>query len=233
VRGVLWYQGESDANSQLVGSYAEKFEAMIAALRRDSNQPELPFYLVQLGRHVNASNANEWNQVQEAQRLLEAKVPQTGVVAAVDTSLDDGIHVSTPDLKRLGMRLANLACKDMGVASCQSYRRGPRLASAALEGNTLVRVKFNEVNGKLASEGRLNGFSLIGPDGAELPVIYKQRVNPADSSEVLLSVQGTIPDGATLQYGRGKNPYANLRDGLDMAAPAFGPVPLQRVSSSN
>jgi hypothetical protein len=35
-----------------------------------------------------------------------------------------------------------------------------------------------------------------------------------------------VPEGANLWYGHGLDPYCNLTDGLDMAVPVFGPVPL-------
>jgi len=58
-------------------------------------------------------------------------------------------------------------------------------------------------------------------------VIYKARVDPADSSVVLLSIGGKLPEGAKLHYGYGKDPYCNLRDAADMAAPVFGPMTIE------
>ena len=60
--------------------FATKFEDFVAAVRRDFGQPDLPFYYVQIGRHVAATNRREWNAVQEAQRILEGKLANTGVV---------------------------------------------------------------------------------------------------------------------------------------------------------
>ena len=39
---------------------------------------------------------------------------------------------------------------------------------------------------------------------------------------------GKLPDGATVHYAAGRDPYANLNDELDMGAPAFGPIPIER-----
>jgi sialate O-acetylesterase len=225
VKGVLWYQGESDASPKAAPAFQQKFERLVAMIREDFHQPELPFYYVQIGRHVNNSNQAEWNVVQDMQRKAEMTIPRSGMAPAVDLSLDDGIHVSTPDLKRLGHRLANLACRDL-FPNLRPYKRGPRPVSATFQ-NGILRVAFSEVNGRLRAPGRISGFSIHGPDGASLPLIYKARVDPDDGSAVLLHIGGKLPSGAAIYYGYGKDPYCNLRDEADMAAPVFGPMAVQ------
>jgi sialate O-acetylesterase len=217
ITGVLWYQGESDANAKASPVFQDKFERFVRLLREDFGQPELPFYYVQIGRHVNAQNLAEWNLVQEMQRKAESTLSHMGMAVAVDFSLDDGIHVSTQDHKRLGRRLANLA---QGV-------RGPRPVSATFR-DGVVRVEFADVNGKLTSDGRLSGFSSHGSDGAPLPLIFKMRVDPGNPSAALLHIGGKLPEGATLRYGFGKDPYCNLRDEKDMAVPVFGPMAISQ-----
>jgi sialate O-acetylesterase len=217
VKGVLWYQGESDANPKSAPAFQQKFERLVAAIRTDFGQPDIPFLYVQIGRHISDSNVAEWNAVQEAQRKAESSIPNSAMIAAVDTALDDGIHVGTQDQKRLGKRMANLATG--------ATRRGPRPVSAQYANGT-VRVVFSEVNASLRSAGRLSGFSVHSASGAALAAIYKARVDPDDRSAVLLSIAGKLPEGAVLRYGAGKDPYCNLRDDADMAAPVFGPMPI-------
>jgi sialate O-acetylesterase len=217
VKGMLWYQGESDASPKAAPEFQAKFERLVTAIRDDFGQPQLPFYYVQIGRHVAPSVA-EWNTVQDMQLKAERTIPNSGVVAAIDTSLDDGIHVGTQDLKLLGKRLANLA---LGRT-----RRGPRPVSATFA-NGMVRVAFSEVNEKLTSAGRLSGFSIHAGAGEPLPLIYKARIDPADPTSVLLSIGGKLPEGAVLRYGYGKDPYCNLRDEAGMGAPVFGPMAIQ------
>ncbi len=46
VRGVLWYQGESDAGRRRIeGVLQRSSPTFIAAVRSDLGQPDLPFYL--------------------------------------------------------------------------------------------------------------------------------------------------------------------------------------------
>lgn len=228
IAGILWYQGESDANPKAAPQFAEKFEKLVAAFRQDFMQPDLPFYYVQIGRHVNYTNQAEWDAVQEAQRTLESRIPKVGMVPSVDLNLDDPIHISTADQKRLGVRLASLVSHDLHpeLEKFRPYKRGPRPVMAKLEDN-LVRITFAEVNGKLVTAGRLSGFSIHGTDGAQLPAVFRTQIDPRDGNSVILSVSGKLPPGASVYYGAGRDPLANLNDQLDMGTPAFGPLPVQ------
>ena len=219
IKGILWYQGESDANPIASAVFQDKFEQMVAAFRQDLDQPDLAFHYVQIGRHVNAQNMAQWNRVQEAQRLSESRLGNSVMFSAIDSDLDDGIHVSTLDLKRLGRGMAGVAAGKL--------KKGPHLAAISVEGQT-VRVQYSEVNGKLTSAGRVGGFTALTPQGDELPLFYKVTMDPKDPASVLLHFQGKLPDRAMLSYGYGKNPYANLRDEAGLGAPVFGPLMIQK-----
>jgi sialate O-acetylesterase len=222
VKGMLWYQGESDANPKAAPAFAQKFETFVKAVREDFKQPNLPFYYVQIGRHVDNSNAREWNRVQVAQLQSESRIPNAGMVAAVDLQLDDGIHIGTQDLKRLAQRTANLVCHDLfpRIKDYDELKRGPR-PLAAVYRDGIVRVTFSGVNGRLRSDGPISGFSVHDANLDWTPRIYKSRVDPAEASTVLLYIQGKLPENAVLWYGFGKDPYCNLRDAVDLAVPVF------------
>ena len=228
VAGILWYQGESDANAKDAPAFQAKFVSLVAAARQDLGLPDLPFYYVQIGRHIDSKNVAEWNAVQLAQLKAEALIPRSGVVASLDLSLDDGIHISTPDLQRLGQRFALLAGHDL-FPELRGYtllKRGPRPVSAKFEEGT-VTVKFSDVNGGLVALGRLSGFTIHTANGDPVLAIYKTRFDPTDRTVVLLDISGKLPEGAVLRYGYGKDPYCNIRDYYDMAIPAFGPMPIE------
>ncbi len=145
VKGVLWYQGESDSLGQGETSkaYPKKFMDFIASVRSDFGQPELPFYYVQIGRFIASADPKGWNAVQDAQRTIPERVPNTAVVSVIDLELDDGIHVGTQGLKRAGQRLARVALRELfgqlgaTTPTLDRVTRGPN--------NTLV-LKFKGVN---------------------------------------------------------------------------------------
>ncbi|MBX9604061.1 MAG: sialate O-acetylesterase [Bryobacteraceae bacterium] len=229
VRGVLWYQGEAETVGDRAGQYASRMERLVAALRADLKDPKLPFYYAQLGRFAGmADNRNNWNAIQEAQRLLEPKLGPGGMIATIDTALDDAIHIATPDLKRLGRRFATIVSKDLFPDAKESagLKRGPRPRAAKLEGS-MIRLSFDDVNGSLLAEGRASGFSIHAADGAPQSLIYKVVVDPEKPTDVLLYLGGKLPEKAALHYGYGRDPYCNLRDSADLAAPVFGPMAVQ------
>ncbi len=246
VKGVLWYQGESDANPDAAQIYPEAFANFIGAVRADFGQPDLPFYLVQIGRFIRDGDPAPWNAVREAQRLIPDRVPFTAVVSVMDLELDDLIHVGTQGLKRTGRRLALVALHELFG---QSYGTTPTLDRVVKgAGNTLV-VKFKGVNsdpqahypgfggmgggnimashsadpGGLRPARHIAGFSIRKEDGTPMPLIYEAAVGPARDS-VVLKLTAPVPEGASLWYGYGYDPQCDLTDALDMAVPAFGPI---------
>ena len=228
VRGLLWYQGESDANAKTAPEFARNFKSFIRAVRKDFREPELPFYYVQIGRHISDTNVAEWNQIQEAQLKAESELSNVGMVASVDLALDDGIHVSTPDLKRLGRRLADRVCHDLfpRLADYGDLKTGPRPLSAFAK-NGVVKVRFTGVNMRLESQGRISGFTIHSAEGKPVAAIYKAMVDPAEASTVLLYLSGKLTEKASVWYGFGKDPYCNLHDAADFAVPVFGPMAIQ------
>ncbi|WP_406698860.1 sialate O-acetylesterase [Singulisphaera sp. Ch08] len=253
VRGILWYQGESDAMQPAAAKFAENFTNFIGAVRADLEQPELPFYYVQIGRYISSADPQGWNVVRDAQRLIPDRVSGTAVVTAIDLELDDLIHVGTPGLKRLGGRLARIAQRELFGQIGASTPTLDRVSKRA--NNTLV-LKFKGVNRAVGSpraagpqrNGReaspthsatapidglrparhIGGFSIRKDDGTEIPLIFDAAVGPLKDS-VILQLSGAIPEGAKLWYGYGLDPYCNLVDALDMAVPAFGPIALDEV----
>ncbi len=164
VKGVLWYQGESDANNEASKVFHHVFADFIAAVRSDLNQPDLPFYYVQIGRFINGANPKPWNTVQEAQRRLPERVPNTAVVSVIDLELDDLIHVGTQGQKRAGARLARIAERELFGQIGATTPTLDRISRGSH--NTLI-VKFKGVNMRLGAGGMAGmGVGRMGAMGA-------------------------------------------------------------------
>ena len=155
VKGVLWYQGESDAlGGDAWKVYHRVFADFIASVRADLNQPDLPFYYVQIGRFIKDGDPKGWNAVQEVQRRLPERVTNIGVVSVIDLELDDSIHVGTHGLKRTGARLARIAERELfGQISATT----PSLDRVSRGTNNTLIVKFKGVNMRIGT-GAMGGM---------------------------------------------------------------------------
>lgn len=226
VKGILWYQGCSDAwGLEAANAYTDKMRALVAAVRRDTGIADLPFLYVQLGRFYQweapAELVQGWDIVREAQRTLEAELAPAAVVPAIDLALDDAIHVGTQGLKQLGRRLAEAA---LVVAYGKAGALGPRPGTPVLsDGRRHVTIPFTGVTASLTETARVAGFRLLA--GEKAIRIDGCRVT-GDRQGVEFRTEEPIPAGALLHYGAGLNPTCPLHDERDMPVPTFGPIEL-------
>jgi len=227
VRGMLWYQGESDATVEMGPTYRRRFADFIRAVRKDVKDPGLPVLFVQIGRFIVPPDSlpQGWELVREGQRRVEADLDHVAVVPAVDASLVDLIHLDTAGQIEVGRRLALQAARE--VFWRKEFARGPRLAEVKTNADrTAVTVAFGEVNGRLRAEGRPTGFVISDAAGESLPIITRVDLPEESPTAVVLRLGQPLPEGAQLWYGRGLDPYVNLTDDRDMGMLAFGPVPI-------
>lgn len=117
--GMIWYQGEADARTMdLASTWQAKFTAMVAAMRRELGQPDLPIVLVELSDPDPARAARQpgWRTVQAAQRTLELDCAAT--VSAVGLPQNpDRLHIATEGQRILGDKLAT-AMADLQSRGC-------------------------------------------------------------------------------------------------------------------
>jgi sialate O-acetylesterase len=229
LRGILWYQGEFDGNPENAPHYLKRTIHFIEQLRVDLSCPNLPLFLAQLGCWNMDSipgdeTATAWQTVREAQRLIPTMVPRTVTVPTIDLELDDGVHIATESLKRLGRRFANVA---INKAYGREAAAGPVLKSVRREEN-IIRVSYDNVSRLLITPdraGRVFGYSIAsGTDKPKRFPIFTARTDPENPSDVLLYLDQSIAPDSKLYYGEGVFPMCQLIDAEDMAAPAFGPV---------
>lgn len=233
VKGVLWYQGESQANREGSATFEQDFLNFVDAVRRDVGDPELPFLYVQIGRlcYENHDSESFWQEVQEKQRVVAKKRRNLWVVPAVDLALDDMIHVGAAGQERLGRRLAEAALtgvyKIPGHGTPIDFVSAEVLPAADIAHHSL-RVRFSGVTGRLQAQGRPSGFELKSDDPKrEGPMVYNVEFDPDDPAAVIVWYSKEIKAPVKLSYALGMDRYANLTDSRDMAVPAFGPVVIE------
>lgn len=227
VRGLLWYQGESETMvfpGPEAGAWGDRFIAFCAAVRADLEDPDLPVLVAQLSRFEEpAASGAAWEAIRERQRLLPEAVEHLAVVPTVDLTLSDVIHLDYVSQRRLGRRFAWVAAPL--VSSSIPPRLPIALDSVAFANTerTAVTVRFAHITGELRTFGPLKAFEVRAADGVTpLDIIAGAEVDPSGIVTVRLSEPA--PAGAQLIHAPGANPRGTLIDSNDMAAPAFGPV---------
>lgn len=166
IKGVIWYQGESNADgmSQAL-RYEKQLKSMILDWRKKWGNENLYFNQVQLanykGESQSAQNNDIWPFLREAQfKTLE--LPNTGMACIID--IGDPYDIHPRNKVDVGERLALNVLRD--VFGKMIIAHGPRYSDARLEGNRAL-ITFSEVGAGLKSTnkyGYINGFSVAGKD---------------------------------------------------------------------
>ena len=107
VRGFIWYQGEADVGRS-VALYKADFEKIIADVREDYGDPNLPFIAAQLATY-SGQLFDELLSIQEAQRQVADEDPNTRLATTIDQPRGDQVHLIQEGLKQVGVRFAEAA----------------------------------------------------------------------------------------------------------------------------
>jgi sialate O-acetylesterase len=210
LRGILWYQGES--NAERAGEYRALFPAMIAAWREQFGQGDLPFYFVQLANFAppGAPGRATWAYLREAQ--AEAlSLPQTGMAVAID--LGDPRDIHPRNKQEVGRRLAAIALVNLyGLSGDVS---GPQFAGIEPAGAAL-RVRFDYAQTGLITHDRpVQSLEIAGADRIFHPA--SGRID----GETLLVSSPLVPHPVAVRYAWADAPVANLYNGAGLPAAPF------------
>ncbi len=161
IKGILWYQGESNAGRPQ--EYEALQKALINDWRNKWHEANLPFLYVQLPNFMEANYLPEesnWALIREAQ-LNALSVHNTAMAVAIDLGEWNDIH---PDNKKdVGERLA-LAAEKIAYGEDIVYS-GPRYESSKIEGNKIIISFTHTGSGLITNDGEeLSQFAIAGAD---------------------------------------------------------------------
>ena len=108
IRGVLWYQGESNVDRR--NEYAALLTVLIADWRSTFDNPELPFYIVELADFLSKddiSGRQAWAEMRKEQAKVAETNRNTRLIRNSDLGEWNDIHPL--DKKNLGQRAAESA----------------------------------------------------------------------------------------------------------------------------
>ncbi|SFH00734.1 GDSL-type esterase/lipase family protein [Pedobacter insulae] len=169
IKGIIWYQGESNAHN--VELFNHEMPVLVKSWRKHWNA-DFPFYYVQL----SAIDRPSWPYFRNAQRKLQSLIPNAAM--AVSSDLGDSLNVHPVHKREVGERLARLALKNTYHQNIKAS--GPDAVKAIRKGNLIV-ITFNHAQKLQPSNGSiLKGFEIEDDKGNRLLVkanIYKNEVH--------------------------------------------------------
>ena len=213
IRGVAWYQGETNVFASNGFKYYDKTKHLIESWRKTFQNDKLPFHMVQLapwgGGYVKGQLPALW----EAQ-VASLKIPDTGLVVTTDL-VDDIKDIHPRNKLPVGNRLALWAlAKDYGRKDL--VYSGPLYKSMKIEGDK-IRVSFAHVGGGLLARDNkeLNEFQIAAADGK-----FVAAKAVIDGQTVLVSAEG-VAAPTNVRFGWRSIANPNLMNQAELPASPF------------
>jgi len=203
IRGVIWYQGESNSGPDRAPLYARLFQTMIRDWRNAWGEGDFPFLYVQIA-NWNTAPEDLWPDVRNAQRQALA-LKNTGMAVTID--IGDAVDIHPKNKQDVGLRLA-LAARAITYGEKVEWS-GPLYRQVTQEEHAL-RVWFDHASGLVAKGAEVTGFEVAGADGKYSPAEAK-----IEGTSVVVS-SSAVQTPISVRYGWAANPNCNLfnKEGL-------------------
>lgn len=209
MKGVIWYQGESNASRAY--EYGHLFPFMIEQWRKEWGQGDFPFYWVQLAdfrAEVDEPGESQWAELRESQTKT-LSLPNTGQAVIIDIGEGNDIH---PKNKYdVAARLVRWALeKDYGIPNIVA--QSPTYREMSIAGNKAT-LHFDHVSGGLRTvdTNEVEGFAICGED--KKWVWADAKITGKDTVEVW---SDAVAAPIAVRYAWAENPVCNVfsKDGL-------------------
>jgi len=218
IRGVIWYQGESNAGR--AHQYRTLFPFMIQSWREEWNMAdnkEFPFYWVQLADY-KAERAepgeSDWAELREAQTMTLDALPNTGQAVIID--LGEGKDIHPKNKQDVAKRLARWALAETygrpGIVC-----RSPRFKAAERDGSKMVLSFFDVAGGwRPFDVAEPRGFTIAGADRKFVPA------RAAIEKDGRITVwSDTVAEPVAVRYAWADNPVCNMYSGAGLPLTPF------------
>ena len=207
VAGVVWYQGESNADTSQAREYASLLRLMMANWRQTFERPEMPFVIIQLANFMEPSEQPQntgWSMVREAQRLVAKEDARAELAVTIDRGETVDIHP--------------LRKKDVAERVALAFERllwnpkvqlSPEVEMAVAEGGQVVCT----LSQPLQTNGQLFEFEVAGSDGRYVNAV-------AEGAGSTIVIKSSVANPSSIRYAWKNNPIrANVygKNGLPMS----------------
>ncbi len=223
-RGIVWYQGEANAN-KIDGmlQYGKSLPLWIQRLRQEWNKPDLHFLGVMLPGYgkqlkpleltdslMESPEALSWAWMRESQcKALE--LPYTGIATTIDLGLKTNIHPI--DKLPIGQRLALLAQKN--TLGKKVVADGPVLNKVSQNGNSIV-VSYKNAKGLKTLDGKTPTAFWVADETQNWA-----RANATIKGKKVVLNSNEVKQPLYVRYAFSAMPKVNLVNGAGLPARPF------------
>jgi sialate O-acetylesterase len=208
IKGVIWYQGESNSLLARANLYEREFPALIQDWRTKWHEGNFPFLYVQIANY-KSSPAESYNTIREAQRR-SLRVANTAMAVTIDIGDPNNVHPANK--QDVGLRLA-LAARALAYDE-KVYFEGPSFRETSVEGES-IRVLFDHAHPLVARGGAPKGFEVAGEDHHFYPA------NARIDGQTVLLTSAAVPSPKYVRYGWENAPVLNLFNARGLPASPF------------
>lgn len=212
IKGVLWYQGESDADHP--DTYDQMLHVLIQCWRDTFQDKELPFLLVQLAPFQKwlECGGETYPLLRQKQDIAAHTVPDTYLTSIMDLGMYEDIH---PKEKReIGRRLALLAQNH--VYGMDNLSDPPEFTNVSRK-NASIRLTFANSGDGLRLNGEVINSLKICQEG-QLCTIQKYNIG---SDTITLYLNALSPAPVDISYAEEAYCEVNLYNSAGLPAKPF------------
>lgn len=212
IRGVIWYQGESNSALERFNIYDRVMRNLIEDWRRQWSVGAFPFLYVQIS-NFKSSPKEDWASLRQ-QQVKTLGLVNTAMAVTIDIGNPDDVHPT--DKLDVGQRLAR-AARALCYGEKVEYF-GPMFRQVTPEG-TSIRVWLDHAKGLTAKGGAVTGMEVAGSDG---------QFSPATATiqgETLLVTSPAVSNPVNVRYGWSNSPQCNLFNAEGLPASPFTSAP--------
>lgn len=234
IRGVIWYQGESNVDRAY--QYRTAFPLLITDWRKQWNQGDFPFYFCQIANYRPKKpepGESTWAELRDAQSSA-LKLPNTGQAVLIDLGESADIHPRNK--KDVGERLAAIAlARDYNIFVPYS---GPVYDSVKIANGKAV-VTFKHAEGGLVAKPLPETYVVSSLKNETAPLVRNSPASQVEGFAICgedkkwewadATIQGDtvivssdkVPTPVAVRYAWADNPTCNLYNGPGFPASPF------------
>lgn len=196
IKGILWYQGESNRMQPIL--YSSYMKDLIHSWRKQWKDEKLPFYFVQIApfNYVKNKKAqdNGADLIREAQFKISQQIPNTGLVVTTDAGDCNDIHPTKKEI--IAKRLSKWALVKQYDVKNVNYKSGVLKKMSIVDDKIILRFKFQKNDNFLKSKN-VNGFTLASHD----KVFYPAQVSFNKDKKTLTIYSKQVKNPVAIRYG--------------------------------